>query len=295
MVTGLPYAEARSVERQQVLSKGRSAVFIPALGLRCGPDDSVINQERYIQRRTGREPGNVRLLVISPVDPVDGDEGPFPVTSVERNSLLPNTEVDEVLCKGAPAAIVGEGAVSKVVPLIADKARWAESSGYDAVVVNCMVDPGVREIQRELKIPVIGAGRAATGLAMAVGDRPTSVFPNNVRVNELASRQGQALEEMKSISRRRIETRGVDAVVLGCAYLGGAAGILQDDIGVPVMPTTEIALRTAETVVLLNIQPARPDVMASRASRLRQVIYRAKDKVFLLTVVLKRKLRAVLP
>lgn len=295
MVAGLPYAKARSVELQQVLSKGRSAVFASPQWLRCGPSYSVINQERYIQRTSVREPGNVRLLVISPVDPVDGNEGPFPVTSMERDSLLPNTQVDEVLCKGAPSAIFGEGAVCSVVPLIADKARWAESNGYDAVVVNCMVDPGVREIQRELKIPVIGAGRAATGLAMAVGDRPTRVFPNSVHVNELAKRQDQALEEIKSVSQRRIETRGVDAVVLGCAYLGGAAGILQQDIGVPVMPTTEIALRTAETVVLLNIRPARPEVMASRTSRLRQVIYRAKDKIFLLTGMLKQKLRAVLP
>lgn len=91
------------------------------------------------------------MLVISPIDPVDGIEGPFPVTSRERDNLLPQTEVDEVLCKGAPVPICGEQAVQKVIPMIAEKARWGELNGYDAVVINCMVDPGVRQISQELK------------------------------------------------------------------------------------------------------------------------------------------------
>ena len=233
------------------------------------------------------------MLVISPIDPVDGMEGPFPVTSRERDNLLPQTEVDEVLCKGAPVPICGEQAIQKVIPMIAEKARWGELNGYDAVVINCMVDPGVRQISQELKIPVIGAGRAARGLASTVGDRPTTVFPNSVHVNELSSREEQTLEELQTVSQRQIKTRGVDAVVLNCAYLGGAAGPLQDRIGVPVMPTTEIALRTAETIVLLGILPTRPEVAANRISTFRQMVFRAKDRFNHLTGFLKQKIRIV--
>lgn len=253
----------------------------------------MIHQDRYIQRIPSRKPNGVRLLVISPIDPVDGKEGPFPVTSEERDFLLPQTEVDEVLCKGAPVPICGEKSFQKVIPMIVEKAKWGESNGYDAVVINCMVDPGVREVRRELKIPVIGAGRAATGLAATVGERPFRIFPNSVRVNDLASRSEQSLRELQAVSLRQVQTRGVDVLVFNCAYLGGASNYIQDKIGVPVMATTEIALRTAETIVLLGILPVRTEVAANRISKFRQSIFRAKDSLYRLTEVLKQKLRGI--
>jgi hypothetical protein len=60
---------------------------------------------------------------------------------------------------------------------------------------------------------------------------------------------------------------------------------------VPVMPTTEAALRTAETIVLLGILPARPEVAESRISEFRQSIFRAKDKLHRIKNALKQKLR----
>lgn len=251
----------------------------------------MIYPDRYIQRTSSRGLDGVRLLVISPTHPVDGEEGPFPVTSRERDFLLPQTVVDEVLCLGAPVPICGERAVNKVIPMITEKAKWGELNGYDAVIINCMVDPGVREAQRELGIPVIGAGRAATGLAMTLGNRPFRAFPNSVRVNELASKQERALDEIQAETMRQVNTRGADAVVFDCTYLGGAADYLQDKIGVPVMPTTEAALRTAETIVLLGVLPARPEVAENRISEFRQSIFRTKDKLRHIKNVLKQKLR----
>jgi allantoin racemase len=251
----------------------------------------MIHKDRYIERTSCRKTEGIRLLVISPTDPVDGDEGPFPLTSAERDMLLPSTLVDEVLCKGAPPSISSSRSVHRVIPLIAEKAKWGESNGYDAVIINCMVDPGLREVQRELKIPVIGAGRAATGLATTLGDRPVRAFPDSVRVNELASRKEQALEEIQKVTMHQIRTRGVDSVVFNCAYLGGAAGHLQERIGVPVMPTTEVALRTAETIVMLGILPARPEVAAGRIPEFRQSLFRARDKLRQLTNTLRQKLR----
>lgn len=251
----------------------------------------MIHQERYIQRSARQPLDRVRLLVISPVDPADGNEGPFPVTSGERDLLLPQTEVDEVLCRGAPVPISGPRAVQKVIPMIAEKARWGEANGYNAVIINCMVDPGVTEVRQEVGIPVIGAGRAADGLATTLGDRPVRAFPNSVHVNELASRQDDALQEIESVTTRQIRTRGVDSVVFNCAYLGGAAGYLQEKIGVPVMPTTEIALRTAETIVLLGILPPRPEVAAGRIPEFRQAVFRARDKLRQMADYFRQKIR----
>jgi len=249
------------------------------------------HQHRYIQRPVMPGERGVRLLVITPVSPEDGAEGPFPLDSPERSFLLPTTQVDEILCKGSPVAISGEREVQRVTPLILAKACWAEASGYDAIVVNCMVDPGVPELRRTVSIPVIGAGRAAVAVASVLADRPLSIFPGRIRVNALAEDEAYTLKELMSIGRRHVATRGADALTLGCSYLGGAAMRLQDEVGVPVIPTIEVALKIAELIACTGIRPQRLGVPNQRARPLTQWVFREKDRLFGLVERLRRRLR----
>jgi allantoin racemase len=249
----------------------------------------MIHQDRYIQPLQERKACAIRLLLITPVDPVAGKEGPFPIRSWTTTFLLPETSVDEVLCKGAPAPISESGDFEQVIPMVMSKGRWAQSEGYDAVVINCMVDPGLEELQLDLQIPVIGAGRAAESLGSTVGRRTARIYPNRVYINDFANSKEQVLQELSGVAQRQIETRGVDSFVFDCAYLGGLSSELQDRIGVPVMATTEIALRTAETIVLLGIKPIRPDVKAARVSEFRQSIFRTKDNLLHLKGVIQQK------
>ena len=62
---------------------------------------------------------------------------------------------------------------------------------------------------------------------------------------------------------------------------------MQDKVGVSVMATTEIALRTAETIALLGILPVQPEGEVSRVSNFNQAIYRIKDGFHHLNGVLK--------
>jgi allantoin racemase len=171
------------------------------------------------------------------------------------------------------------------------KARWAETNGYDAIVVNCMVDPGLVDLRRAVSIPVIGAGRAAFALASVLGDRPMSIFPGRIRVNALAENEAHTLEELTSIGRRCVATRGADAITLGCSYLGGAAGHVQDKIGVPVIATIEVALKLAELIACLGIRPQQPCVEGNRLHPLVQLVYRTKDRLFGLAGRLRQWLR----
>ncbi len=59
-------------------------------------------------------------------------------------------------------------AVPKIVEL---GARMEREDGIAALVVSCAADPGVAELRRLLKIPVIGAGTAAAALALAYSGR----------------------------------------------------------------------------------------------------------------------------
>lgn len=249
------------------------------------------HQDRYIRPRAAPGTNAVRLLVITPISPRDGDEGPFPLDPSDRRLLLPSTRVDEVLCKDAPVQITGEREVRRATPLMLAKARWAEANGYDAIVVNCMVDPGVPELRRAVSIPVIGAGRAAFALASVLADRPMSIYPGRIHVNALAENEEHTLQELSSIARRHVTTRGADAITLGCAYLGGAAGRLQDAIGVPVIATIEVALKVAELIVCTGIRPQQAHVPKGRLHLLAQCVYRTKDRFSRLVTRLRQALR----
>ncbi len=58
-------------------------------------------------------------------------------------------------------------AVPKIIQLGKELAR----EGVDAIVVSCAADPAVSELRAELKIPVIGAGSAASAVALSLADR----------------------------------------------------------------------------------------------------------------------------
>ncbi|MDA8217345.1 MAG: aspartate/glutamate racemase family protein [Dehalococcoidales bacterium] len=57
------------------------------------------------------------------------------------------------------------------VPKIVALGRQMAKEGARAIVVSCAADPGVAELRAELKIPVIGAGSAASAVAISLAER----------------------------------------------------------------------------------------------------------------------------
>ena len=86
----------------------------------------------------------------------------------------------------------------RVSPLVVAKARWAESQGYDAVVVGCAVDPGVSEAKRAVGIPVVGIGEVSRSVATLMGNKPAQIYPNGIPVLELAADEEKTYHARKS-------------------------------------------------------------------------------------------------
>lgn len=212
---------------------------------------------------------SVRLLLLCPVPPNDRDEGPFPLAP--REYLLPTTHVDEIYCSGAPRSYESPRDGEKALPLIVAKAKWAESQGYDAVIVNCMVDPGVPQAKRAVNIPVIGLGEASLAVAGLVGKNPARVFPANIPVLELAANEEKSFHELVKAGRWQVAKRGVDVLILNCAYLGGLAQRVQAELGVPVLANVDIGLRLAELLATFGVGCERKWVRYTRASRLHRL------------------------
>ena len=196
---------------------------------------------------------DVRLLLVHPISPRDGHEGPFHLPAYVY--LLTTTSVDEIFCAGAPRSIEGPADSEKVMPFIVEKVRWAESQGYNAVIINCMLDPGLTEAKRVVAIPVIGLREANRAIASLVGKNPAHIYPQNIPVLELSSDEDRTVRELVKIGQTEINDNNADVLILNCGYLGGLAQRLQMKLGVPVLANLDVALRLAELLAIFDIRP----------------------------------------
>jgi hypothetical protein len=220
---------------------------------------------------------SVKLLLLHPIAPDDGNEGPFP--SDPQPYLLPTTRVDELYCLGAPRTIPNAAACEKAKPFVVEKSRWAEGQAYDAVVVNCMLDPGVREAKRVVDIPVVGLWEATRAIASLIGENPANIFPADLSPLELADDEERTVLELLRKGRWQTQVRGVDVLIPNCAYLGGLAQRLQEELGVPVLANRQIGLRCGELLAIFRIVPERAWVETTRPSRLRRFLLRASGRI----------------
>ena len=210
----------------------------------------------------------IRILVLRPVPSATGDEGPRRVPTPPL--LLPSTSVDVAHLASAPASYESEADVVRGAPLVVARARRAEEEGYDAMLVACMLDPGVREARRVVRMPVLGLGAANLAVAQLLGERPARFFTTDIPVAELASDEASVLSQLLREGRRQIERYGADVLVPNCALLGRFAELLGSELGVPVLPNEEVGLKLAELFAALGVQRALapPATVAQRLRRL---------------------------
>lgn len=171
-------------------------------------------------------------------------------------------------------------------PALVRKIVWAEENGYDAVVQTNAFDPGVEAARLAVRIPVIGLCRASVHVAATLSDRiaitvpfdgyalhvrrllrtyglegfVTDVrslrLPGIPRGEEVDRLKPQLLREAAALMRALVGETGAECVVpLGAAivpYIVDPAE-LEREVGVPVLNTTRIGLRLAETCVQLGM------------------------------------------
>ncbi len=181
---------------------------------------------------------------------------------------------------------------------IVEKIIEAEREGYDAVVVHCFLDPGVRLARSAVSIPVIGPGESTMALALSYGSRfgvVTMPNPDVVKVIENRVReyglQDRAVEPVRPISiplgiwarmgkeeasekdlpnimdrARECVADGADVIVMGCTMVGplctfaGISKVPDIDADVPILDCLSVALKTAENVLDFNAMMGLPPI-----------------------------------
>ena len=197
------------------------------------------------------------------------------VTSGFRVTALPapdGCKVTNAQIKLGPASI--ESAVDEVLaaPGVVEAAIKAEFDGAQAVVIDCMLDPGLDAAREAVSIPVIGCGEAAMRSAGAKFSVVTVLQRQDRAFGDLASKYGLAgmLTETIGIGvpvlaletdrvtavagtitgAKRAVQGGATSIIFGCTGMLGFAGEVRAALdGVKVIDPLPNAIEVAHRAV----------------------------------------------
>jgi len=172
-------------------------------------------------------------------------------------------------------------------PNIVELVQKAERDGFDAAVISCFFDPGLRAAREVVSIPVTAAGEASLLLACSLGNRigvvttvensipvihhlvkglgleshVATVRASSLGVLELDSGENTVKALLKE-TLAAIKDEGSDVVVLGCTGMAETAAALQQRVrtagfDVPIVDPLRAAIQWAEMMINLRLRHSR--------------------------------------
>lgn len=158
------------------------------------------------------------------------------------------------------------------------KSVKAEKDGFDAVVIGCFYDPGLREARELVKIPIVGVCEASLHVASMMSAGKFSVlvgrqkwipkmaataqdygFESRIaswRILDLTVPDMRDKVKTKAAILREtklaIEQDRAECVALGCTGMAGQAKEVQDELGIPVLDPVLMGLKVAEMKTVLR-------------------------------------------
>lgn len=211
-----------------------------------------------------------RVLWINPLgtDAFDAD-----MQAVFEAEKMPGTEVEVRSLERGPHHIEYHYYGALVMPDVLHMLRQAEQEGFDAAVVGCFYDPGLKEAREVVTtMPVVFPAETCSYLAATMADKFSVLVGRRKWVpamREVIERYGlggklssfKVLElgvldfqkdppeterRMVALAREAVEQDGAEAIILGCTAEFGFAQALQAEIGVPVLDATVTPFKFAE-------------------------------------------------
>jgi len=180
------------------------------------------------------------------------DTGAIPVDESLEAYRSSHLEVRHLFLEEGPESIESEMDVQACLPGLLSAARSIDVRAADVVVVNCMCDPGVRELRTLLPVPVLGPAQTSMHVAAALGrrfsvldvlaegradvERQIEEFGLSrsyashralgIRVLDLFRDKERTLAALEREARAAFSRDGADTLLLGCTGLAGLAAEL---------------------------------------------------------------------
>lgn len=217
-----------------------------------------------------------RILWINPVGTSIWDRE---IETMLQREALPGTHVEARSLTRGPHHLEYLSYDAQVLPDVLDLIRRAEAEGFDAAVVGCFYDPGVREAREVAEgIAVAFPCESCVTLAATLGDRFSIVVGRNKWIpamRETVWRYGmerrlasfRAVElgvhdfqrdppeterRLLQAARAAIAEDGAEVIILGCTIEFGFFRRLQAELGVPVLDATVTPFKVAELLADLK-------------------------------------------
>lgn len=218
-----------------------------------------------------------------------------PVTTKDLRNLdeiahlaSPTLSFTHSILDRGPPSIECEYDEALAVPDTIVRAIEAERDGADAIIIDCMGDPGLKPAREVVRIPVLGPGETSMHLAAMLGQkfsvvtvlnsvRPmlvnqakvygvyeklASVLVVDIPVLELEQRLAEVQQALAAKALDAVERDGADVIVLGCTgFLGCAAAIekhlLAAGHDVPVIDPIPATVCVAEAIVKSGLRHSK--------------------------------------
>lgn len=155
-----------------------------------------------------------------------------------------------------PPSIEGVYDEMLAAPYVVERCVEAEKDGVDAVIVDCMGDPGVDAARDRVKIPVLGPGETSMHIASMLGhrygvvtisDRVRPIFEKHARVHgthealacvrsvdisvlAIANEHDRLVEALVEQSTAAIVVDKADVIILGCTGFLGVSEKLETEL-----------------------------------------------------------------
>jgi len=200
----------------------------------------------------------------------------------------PSVRFTHSLLDRGPASIESEFDEALAVPDTIVRAIQAERGGADAIIIDCMGDPGLKPAREVVRVPVLGPAETSMHLAAMLGQkfsvvtvlnsvRPmltnlariygvheklASILVVDIPVLELAQRMDEVQSSLALMAQEAVERDGADVIVLGCTgFLGCAAAmerrLLAAGYDVPVIDPIPATVCVAEAIVKSGLRHSK--------------------------------------
>lgn len=204
------------------------------------------------------------------------------IDRIARGHAAPSTEVVTVCPEAGPASIESYYDEYLAIPGVLQTVL-ADEPDFDAFVLACWGDPGVDAVREITAKPVVGIAEASMYAANAIAPRwsvATTLKRTHHMVEAIVRKTGLrdrcvsvrcadlpvlACEDdpeaiataLVRISRLALEQDGAEAIVLGCAGMGGLDAALTARLGVPCVDPVAAGVRFAEMLVGMKLSTSK--------------------------------------
>lgn len=203
-----------------------------------------------------------------------------------------------------PASIESAFDEALAVPPTLAEVTTAAQAGADAIVINCMGDPGLQAARELVNVPVLGPAETSMHIAAmlghrfsiltvldqlvyideqkaagyGVGDRLASVRSVGIPVLELERSQDHVIDALTEQGLRAVREDGAHVLILGCTGMIGTAARLSAALAahglpdIPVIDPVPATLQVAAALVRAGLTHSKrtyPDPPAKERPGLR--------------------------